>query len=118
MTISDAANQLLSHANDFVQNAMAASNASASSINSAIATIIRVQELAADSIVVSAGQLGTGHPGMTAIYNSSLSVSNRADVVKNSLEKIIELILEMDASVMQHSTIVTNVANAILNGGS
>lgn len=118
MSVPENAQQLISAANDFVQNGMAFSSNAGDEINRALESLVQTRLLATDSIVRAAGLLGEGHGGMNSITASALGVSSKVEEVENMLRVAVNTLLDLDQALITHSNTMAQVGHALLQGGS
>lgn len=118
MSVQENAGQLISHANAYVQNGIAATNQASGAMNSSIQNLAEVQNLTTESMAQVSGLLGSGHPAIGAIGATANAVSQKAESVIGAINAAIEAVLELDHVINTHSNTMGSVGHALLQGGS
>jgi hypothetical protein len=118
MSAQESAQMLISHANDYVQNGIAATNQVSGALNSCVANLARVQEITTETMSVATTALGSGHPALGAVGATANVVSQKAEAAIGAINAAIDMMIDLDQSVNNHSNTMGSVGNAIMQGGS
>jgi hypothetical protein len=117
MSISDEAEKLRNYANAYIENSINATTGCGNNINDGIGKLQAVKQAGVHSVVVATTYLGVGHPAITNVANSAGFLITTAEELEEMLEGVINKMTELDQYIGNHGTLLTDIANRLLQGG-
>jgi hypothetical protein len=117
MSVAEEAAMLISHSNDYIQNAMTRTNTTSDSLGRAIEALGQLRTVTADSMSTVRGLLGEGHPSAAPLSGLAEAVNVKADEIQSAMSSIVEMVIELDGLANTYCSTVSSVGHIILQGG-
>jgi hypothetical protein len=116
MSVAENAGQLISHANDYLQNGIAGSSMAGDSFNRAIQILIQIRQNTEESVSTVSQLLGAGHAAVGSISGVAESVKSKVFEVQNVVEGAIDMLIDLDQTVTTYANTVGSVGRVLSQG--
>jgi hypothetical protein len=117
MSVSDNANHLISHSNDYKSTCYGIAASASDILGSAIQSVEQVNLTTQDSIGTVTSLLGSGHPAASSLAGQASAVVEKGGAAQAAINVAINHIMELEASVAAYANAVSDAGHGILNSG-
>lgn len=118
MTISESANQLISHAADYLNAGVGITNTAGESLTAASGMMSSILTLSNNSAGTVSSILGSGHQSTAPLAGLAGYVGSKADAAQAAIEQAQIALNEVDKAMTLYSNTIGVVGNQLLRGSS